>query len=149
MTLLFSLTGTPKADLSPKSLTQISPIKNLSNQLPAPAPGPAPPLTGVGLQEHLCLPQDFLCPVLGAVCPGQKVLKVGIELGLLGLAEFLFCELYEEDSEGRSEDCPCPTLPHSWNPGPNGQETCSAPNLLCNPDQVWTLLWASVCPSVK
>lgn len=55
---------------------------------------PAPhPLTGVGLQQHLSLPQDPLCPVLGAVCPSQEVFKVSIKLGLLCLAEFLLCEL--------------------------------------------------------
>lgn len=59
----------------------------------APKPACTRPLTGVGLQQHLCLPQDFLCPVLGAVRPGQQVFKVGIKLGLLGLAEFLLCEL--------------------------------------------------------
>lgn len=57
-----------------------------------PRAGPCP-LTGVGLQQHLCLPQDLLGPVLGAVCPGQEALKVGVKLGLLGLAEFLLCEL--------------------------------------------------------
>lgn len=63
---------------------------------------PAPhPLTGVGLQQHLSLPQDPLCPVLGAVCPSQEVFKVSIKLGLLRLAEFLLCELGRKQ-QGRS-----------------------------------------------
>lgn len=76
---------------------------------------------------------------------------MGIKLGLLSLAEFLLCELYAAGSEGGRQDWPCPThlpLPHSWNPGREDKKlaVCS---LLCNPDQVTTLLWALVCPSVK
>jgi hypothetical protein len=53
-------------------------------------------LTGVGLQQHLRLPQDLLCPVLGAIRPCQEVFKMGVELGLLSLAKFLLRELGEK-----------------------------------------------------
>lgn len=115
---------TPHSSLSPRSLTGISAstqshlLASAASFLPAPQHQPSP-LTGVGLQKHLRLPQDLLRPVLGAVRPGQKVLKVGIELGLLGLAEFLLCELCGQGSEGGREDCPCPRpLRPSRNPGP-------------------------------
>ena len=41
--------------------------------VPCPLPRASPcPLTGVGLQQHFCLSQDLLGPVLGAVRPGQE-----------------------------------------------------------------------------
>lgn len=44
---------------------------------------------------------------------------MGIELGLLGLAEFLLCELCGQGSGGGREDGPCPRpLPASRNSGP-------------------------------
>ena len=100
-----------------------------SSPVPA-APRPLPRagqclLTGVGLQQHLCLPQDLLGPVLGAVRPRQEALKVGVELGLLGLAEFLLCELQvegwgehpgvEDSAEGRGGPAlPHPSTPPAW-----------------------------------
>lgn len=53
-------------------------------------------LTRVGLQQDLRLSQDLLGPVLGAVPPGDQVVQVGIQLGLLGLAQFLLCELTDK-----------------------------------------------------
>lgn len=55
-------------------------------------------LTRVWLQQNLGLTQDLLCPVLCAVCPGQKVFKVGIKFSLLSLAQLFFSKLQEEDS---------------------------------------------------
>lgn len=91
--------------------------------VPCPLPRASPcPLTGVGLQQHLCLSQDLLGPVLGAVRPGQEALKVGIELGLLSLAKFLLRELRAggrgehsgvDDSAGGKGG---PALPHPSTP---------------------------------
>lgn len=53
-------------------------------------------LTWVGLQQNLRLPQDLLGPVLGAVGTRQQVLQVRVQLGLLGLTQFLLRELKTE-----------------------------------------------------
>lgn len=55
-------------------------------------------LTGVWLQQDLSLAQDLLCPVLRRVCPGQEVFKVGIQFGLLSLAQLFFCKLQKGGS---------------------------------------------------
>lgn len=56
-------------------------------------------LTWVGLQEHFCLSQDLLGPVLGPVGPSDQVVQVRIQLCLLSLAQFLLCELEREKSQ--------------------------------------------------
>lgn len=50
-------------------------------------------LTWVGLKKNLCLPEDLLRPILGAVGASDQVLEVSIKLGFLRLAQFLLCEL--------------------------------------------------------
>lgn len=103
-------------------------LRGHSGALRARGPGPdrcppasAPhPLTGVGLQQHLGLPQNPLCPVLGAVCPRQEVFKVGIEFGLLSLAKFLLCELGRKSRRGPGSEtvggCLFLAHPGSWLP---------------------------------
>lgn len=90
------------------------------------------PLTGVGLQQHLRLPQDPLGPGLGAVRPRQEVFKVGVELSLLSLAELLLCELGGGEGSERGGGRP-------QAPGQAPLQHCRVP----------TPLWASMCPSVE
>jgi hypothetical protein len=53
-------------------------------------------LTGVGLQQNLCLPEDFLCPVFSGISTAEQILKVGIQLSLLYLSKLFPCELWQK-----------------------------------------------------
>jgi hypothetical protein len=54
-----------------------------------------PGLTWVGLQQNLCLPEDFLCPVFSGIGTAEQILKMGIQLSLLYLSELFPCELWQ------------------------------------------------------
>ncbi len=56
-------------------------------------------LTRVRLKHNFSLSVDFLGPVFGAVRSGKQLLKVSVQLGLLGLSQFLLGKLEQKNRE--------------------------------------------------
>ncbi len=56
-------------------------------------------LTRVRLKHNFSLSVDLLGPVFGAVRSGKQLLKVRVQLGLLGLSQFLLGKLEQKNRE--------------------------------------------------
>lgn len=96
-------------------------------------------LTWVGLEQNFRLPQDLLGPVLGAVGTRQQVLQVRVQLGLLGLSQFLLCELKAEQLPGHivRRGATPPTIPSRLQSGSmTSSKTHWPPRLFDKPPEV-------------